>query len=97
MSTNDTPPLTDELSQEQQEQSQKAWNELAHHPLIRAFREAAKPAPHVHGLETRMISGGTLLLNRQKKKKIEALHPCEGRCCGISERHPSRYMVRAYS
>ena len=49
MSTNDTPPLTDELSQEQQEQSQKAWNELAHHPLIRAFREAAKPAPHVHG------------------------------------------------
>ncbi len=53
MSTNDTPPLTDELSQEQQEQSQKAWNELAHHPLIRAFREAAKPAPHVHAIPAR--------------------------------------------
>jgi hypothetical protein len=39
----------EEQTREQQEQAQKAWSDLTRHPLIQAFREAAKPAPHVHG------------------------------------------------
>lgn|SRR5260221_6671742 len=52
---NETQPLTEDnpLMEEgqlsAQEQSQQAWNKIMQHPIVKAYQEAAKPKPHVHG------------------------------------------------
>ncbi len=42
-------PIAEQQFLAEQEQSQKAWNDLVNHPLVQAFKEAAKPKPHEHG------------------------------------------------